>query len=47
MICNLCPRRCGAERTETVGTGYCRMGSAPVLARAALDRKSTRLNSSH
>lgn len=36
MICNLCPRRCGAERTETVGTGYCRMGSAPVLARAAL-----------
>ena len=36
MICNLCPRHCGAERTETVGTGYCRMGSAPVLARAAL-----------
>ena len=36
MICNLCPRRCGAERTETVGKGHCRMPEAPVLARAAL-----------
>ena len=36
MICRLCPRNCGAERTETAGTGYCRMPSAPVLARAAL-----------
>ena len=36
MICNLCPRRCGAERTETAGGGYCRMPAAPVLARAAL-----------
>ena len=34
--CNLCPRQCGAERTETQGTGYCRMPALPVLARAAL-----------
>ena len=36
MICQLCPRRCGALRTETEGTGYCRMPALPVLARAAL-----------
>ncbi len=36
MICNLCPRNCGAKRTETAGAGYCRMPAAPVLARAAL-----------
>lgn len=36
MICNLCPRRCGAERTETEGRGFCRMPAAPVVARAAL-----------
>lgn len=36
MICRLCPRSCGAERTETAGSGYCRMPAAPVLARAAL-----------
>ena len=38
MICRLCPRNCGAERTGTVGKGYCRMPEAPVLARAALHR---------
>lgn len=36
MICNLCPRNCGAVRTQTGGNGYCRMPEAPVLARAAL-----------
>ena len=36
MICNLCPRSCGAERGGTAGRGYCRMPAAPVLARAAL-----------
>ena len=36
MICRQCPRDCGAERTEALGRGYCRMPSAPVLARAAL-----------
>ena len=36
MICNLCPRQCGTERTGTVGKGRCRMPEAPVLARAAL-----------
>ena len=36
MICALCPRGCGAERTETAGRGYCRMPERPVLARAAL-----------
>lgn len=35
MICNLCPRRCGAERNENGGLGFCRMPSVPVLARAA------------
>ena len=38
MICNLCPRRCGALRTETEGRGLCRMPAAPVVARAALHR---------
>lgn len=36
MLCRLCPRGCGAVRTEAVGGGYCRMPSVPVLARAAL-----------
>ena len=36
MICNLCPRRCGALRTEAAGAGHCRMPALPVLARAAL-----------
>ena len=36
MICHLCPRRCGAERTETAGGGVCGMPAAPVVARAGL-----------
>ena len=36
MICNLCPRRCGALRAETAGEGWCRMPETPVIARAAL-----------
>ncbi len=36
MICNLCPRQCGALRTQSEGHGLCRMRSAPVVARAAL-----------
>ncbi len=35
MICNLCPRRCNAERTPTEGAGYCHAGTLPVVARAA------------
>ncbi|MCE5342193.1 MAG: radical SAM protein [Eubacteriales bacterium] len=35
MICNLCPRHCNAERTETEGLGFCRAGTLPVVARAA------------
>lgn len=35
MICNLCPRQCGAQRNENEGFGFCRMPSSPVLARAA------------
>ena len=35
MVCNLCPRRCGAIRTDISGEGYCRMGTLPVVARAA------------
>ena len=38
MICNLCPRKCGALRTETEGRGLCRMPEAPVVARAALHK---------
>ena len=36
MICEQCPRRCGALRTPEEGRGLCRMPSLPVLARAAL-----------
>lgn len=36
MVCNLCPRRCGALRDETHGGGFCRMPALPVCARAAL-----------
>ncbi len=36
MVCNLCPRMCGAVRTADRGEGYCRMPGVPVLARAAL-----------
>lgn len=34
--CTLCPRNCGALRTENTGAGFCGMGSNPVVARAAL-----------
>ena len=34
--CMLCPRRCGARRTEREGAGVCGMGTLPVVARAAL-----------
>lgn len=36
MICRLCPRDCGAERSAEQGNGFCRMPETPVLARAAL-----------
>jgi putative pyruvate formate lyase activating enzyme len=36
MICNLCPRRCNALRTDTEGAGYCGMPGRPAAARAAL-----------
>lgn len=34
--CSCCPRRCGVRRTAKNGTGFCRMGADPVVARAAL-----------
>ncbi len=35
MICTLCPRNCGgAERAPEHGTGVCRMGTLPKIARA-------------
>lgn len=34
MLCNLCPRKCNAERTENTGNGFCKMPQNPVLARA-------------
>ena len=36
MICTLCPRRCGAERTATEGRGFCRMPATLRVARAGL-----------
>ena len=36
MICSLCPRRCGAQRGESAGSGFCAMGTSPRIARAAL-----------
>lgn len=35
MICNLCPRKCGACRTEHQGNGFCGAGTLPVVARVA------------
>ena len=36
MICNLCPRRCGAERLPDRAGGVCAMPSLPVAARAMI-----------
>lgn len=36
MICRLCPRRCGAERTSEQGGGFCRMPAGIVAGRAML-----------
>ena len=36
MICTLCPRNCGAERTEERAGGYCAMPSLPRAAKAML-----------
>lgn len=33
--CTVCPRACGARRDEQNGAGFCKMGSMPVIARAA------------
>lgn len=35
MICNLCPRKCNACRTEHQGNGFCGAGTLPVIARVA------------
>lgn len=36
MICQQCPRKCGARREEALSGGVCAMPSLPVVARAAL-----------
>lgn len=37
MICNLCPRKCNTQRTETENlNGYCKMPLLPRVARADL-----------
>ncbi len=38
MICRLCPRNCGAERTDDAAGGYCRQPSRPAAAKAMLHR---------
>ena len=35
MKCNLCPRKCNALRSEYAGSGFCSMGTLPVVARVA------------
>ncbi len=35
MICQLCPRRCSAERTIERGDGRCGVGTLPLVSRAA------------
>ena len=35
MICNLCPRECGALRDENQGRGFCRLSSRVKVARIA------------
>ena len=47
MICTLCPRNCGAERAPERGTGVCRMGTLPKIARAALHRWEEPLHQRH
>ena len=34
-LCNDCPRRCGARRTDTLPGGFCRSPALPRVARAA------------
>ena len=36
ILCTDCPRMCGAPRSEVSGSGFCGMGTLPVIARAAL-----------
>ena len=36
MRCEICPRRCGAERTGELSGGVCRMPAGLVVARAML-----------
>ncbi len=36
MLCNACPRNCGAERNEHSGKGYCKCPEMPIVARAGL-----------
>ena len=36
MICDICPRLCHAERTQTRGVGYCAMPAGIVAAKAML-----------
>ena len=38
MICTLCPRNCGAERTAEHGSGFCGMPAGLRVARAMLHR---------
>ena len=33
MLCTLCPRRCGAERTPEAGHGFCRLPEGMLIAR--------------
>jgi putative pyruvate formate lyase activating enzyme len=36
FLCELCPRRCAARRSEEEGNGFCAMPALPVAARGAL-----------
>ena len=38
FLCNDCPRRCNAPRSEDTGRGFCRCGTLPHVVRAAAHR---------
>ncbi len=38
MLCSLCPRRCNALRTAESGSGFCRIGTDPVIAKCMIHR---------
>ncbi|MDD2648476.1 MAG: radical SAM protein [Eubacteriales bacterium] len=38
MLCSLCPRKCKVERSKESGSGFCKVGSDPVIAKCMIHR---------